>query len=134
VALTAPPVYMSDESVKNEIEDLTDATAILSALQPKTYFYQSPENRPINFDEEMQYGFIAQEVQEIIPTIVKNTHTPQLLDSLGVVEGSAVDLLGIQYTAMIPILVAGFQEQNAIVDGQAAEIASQNETIANLEA
>src|SRR5690606_2282397 len=50
VALTAPPVYMSDESVKNEIEDLTDATAILSALQPKTYFYQSPENRPINFD------------------------------------------------------------------------------------
>ena len=82
----------------------------------------------------MQYGFIAQEVQEVIPTIVKTTHTPELLDSLGVVEGTDVDLLGIQYDAIIPILVAGFKEQNMIVSDQAAQLETQNETIANLEA
>ena len=127
-------VNISDQSVKNNIEAIGNASQILTSLQPKTYYYQSPENRPIAFEEDMQYGFIAQEVQEVLPDLVEQVHVPEMSDSTGFLEGTSTDLLGIQYEAFIPILVAGFQEQDATQTDQAATIAAQNEQIANLEA
>lgn len=133
VVLTGNTVIISDESVKNTIEPMENASSLLNNLQPKTYYYQSPENREIAFDQQLQYGFLAQEVIDVIPDIVKETIVPELMDSTGVIEGSEVDLLGIKYEALIPILVAGFQEQNELIIDQAAQLANQNETIANLE-
>jgi len=122
VVLTGNTVIISDESVKNTIEPLENASSLLNNLQPKTYFYQSPENRVIGFDQQLQYGFLAQEVNDVIPDIVKETTIPELMDSTGVIEGSSVDLLGVKYTSLIPILVAGFQEQQQKIDTQESAI------------
>lgn len=97
---------------------MENASSLLKNLHPKTYFYQTPENRFIPFDQQLQYGFIAQEVQAIIPDIVKETTIPEIMDSTGVIEGTSVDLLGIKYTSLIPILVAGFKEQQQKIENQ----------------
>jgi hypothetical protein len=125
---TGASINISDESVKTNIEVLEGASDLLSALQVKTYNYVSPENRPIAFSERMQYGLIAQEVANVIPEIVYETTVPEIRDTLGsFIEGTSVDLLGIDYTAIIPILVAGFQEQNLLMETQAATIQQQDD-------
>lgn len=84
-------------------------------------------------DQDLQFGFIAQEVQEVLPDLVQLVKIPELLDTLGVVEGTSAELLGVKYNAFIPLLVAGFQEQNALLSAQSAAIEAQNEIIASLQ-
>ncbi|NEN25763.1 T9SS type A sorting domain-containing protein [Cryomorpha ignava] len=95
---------------------------------------QNPEDRDLHFDEGIQYGFLAQEMEAVFPEIVKDIIIPERMDSTGFIEGTSIPLKGIKYESLIPILVAGFKEQNTTVTDQAAQIALQNETIANLEA
>ena len=128
-----PPINLSDESLKHDINNIDNATAILNELQPKTYYMHSPDNRPIAFDDNLQYGLIAQEVQDVLPDIVRPTTVPGIVDSTGFVEGTSVDLLGIQYGALIPILIAGFNEQSVVVGEQAQIIEDQEGTINELE-
>lgn len=125
---TGPSISISDENVKSDIENLANASEILFQLSPKTYNFISPENRPIALQEGIQFGLIAQEVKEVIPEIVHETTIPAMRDTSGnFIDGTSADLLGVNYQALIPILVAGFQEQNALITDQAAIITEQGE-------
>lgn len=133
ITTTGSPLIISDESVKTDIQDLLEATSILSQLEPKTYSFVSPDNRGIPFDQGTRFGFIAQELQDVLPDLVDATTIPERIDSTGFVEGTSVDLLGIKYTELIPILVAGFKEQNIVIAEQAAGLNTQSELIAELQ-
>lgn len=134
VGTTGMPIILSDESVKTDIQNLSNASDILAQLQPKTYMMVNPEGHDLNFDDDLQYGFLAQDVEPILPNVVEDFNIPDVLDSTGFVENTHLNLKGIQYDEFIPLLVAGFQEQNATVTNQAAQISAQNDQIANMEA
>ena len=128
------PVLLSDQSIKSEINDLTGATETLNSLSPKTYFMQSPESRPIAFEPDLQYGLIAQEVQDVLPDLVHETTVPAMTDTSGVIlDETEVTLLGLQYDQLIPILIAGFNEQSGQVAEQAQTIEDQEGVIEELE-
>lgn len=82
-------VETSDVRLKDNINSLdkNDSVNKILKLEPKKYNFK---NKP---DEEC-YGFIAQEVKEIIPAIIKISKTEEL-----------EDLHQIHYTALIPHLV-----------------------------
>jgi uncharacterized coiled-coil protein SlyX len=127
-------IQISDESVKTGIEAIENASELLSQLNPVTYNYVSPVGRPVPFEEDLQYGLIAQQVQDVIPSIVESVQLPAYSDTTnGFYDGTELDLLGVQYESLIPVLIAGFQEQNGIMEGQAEIIETQNETIAAME-
>ena len=55
----------SDERVKNTIQDIADATAVLSDLRPVSFYYNDSHNE---YDRNRKhYGFIAQEYQKVMP-------------------------------------------------------------------
>jgi len=65
-------LYISDERIKTNIRDISDDEALIvfRKLQPKTYNYKDPIKAGYN----SVYGFIAQEVEEVIPTsTIKDT-------------------------------------------------------------
>ena len=59
----------SDERIKEEIEDINVDTALqmILAIQPKTYKYKDK----IEKGDSKVYGFIAQQIKEVIPEAVK---------------------------------------------------------------
>ncbi len=118
ITTTGPPLVVSDGSVKTDVQEISAATEILLLLSPKTYSFKSPDNRPIPFDQGTRFGFIAQELKQILPQLVQSTIIPEIMDSTGFVPGTSVEQLGIMYTELIPILVAGFQEQTTKLDAQ----------------
>jgi hypothetical protein len=69
---------------------------------------------------------LAHEVAELLPGIVKNAVRAEEVDSLGNVIAERVGFQAINYTGIIPYLVAAMQEQQAT-------IATQNERMARLE-
>jgi len=78
----------SDERLKTNIENLLSASGIISALRPVSFSWK-------NVDESINYGFIAQEIESIIPGLVTT-------DEFG--------FKSFQITGLIPFIVKSQQE------------------------
>ena len=122
----------SDANIKEDIQEIPNASEILSSLNPKSYFFQDQESLVLSSTK--QYGLIAQELEELLPELIKDAVLPAELDSAGNIITESVTIKSVRYNDLIAILIAGFQEQNATVTDQAAHIAAQNVTISALEA
>lgn len=86
----------SDERLKENIIELPYGLNEILALQPKKFNFKSRPDKP-------ELGFIAQTTQPILPETVYNTH-----DSKGNVD----EILAMEYTAIIPVLVKAIQQLN----------------------
>ena len=97
--------YSSDKRLKKNIEYLNSCLDSVLLLKPCTFRYNGS-----NDDSKLNYGFIAQDVQEIYPDIIS---TSALNDE---------KFLGLSITDIIPILTKAVQELNTKIDDQSSEI------------
>jgi hypothetical protein len=95
----------SDRRLKRDIERLEDGLAAVLALRPSTYRFTAEAE-----DAPRSIGLIAQEVQPILPELVR--------------EGDGY--LGISYGEIAVLAIAAIQEQQEIIDGQAAALAARD--------
>lgn len=103
-------LQQSDLSLKKNIVPLYDALPLIKKLRPVTFDYNRDRSgtEDINLRNELtandknRLGFIAQEVQQILPQSV----TTKTIDST----------LSIRMLDFIPLLVKGMQEQQAQID------------------
>lgn len=70
----------------------------------------------MNLPQGLQYGLIAQDVEAVLPALVCNNFNPATKDSAGNIINPAVNFKGLEYQQLIPILIAGFNEQQHIID------------------
>ena len=71
VATSGDLIFISDERIKNEIEDIPDneCLEIIRNLQPKKYYYKDIFRK----NNAKTYGFIAQEVNNVISDAIRIT-------------------------------------------------------------
>jgi len=107
----------SDEQLKLNIQELAPDVAVtkLLALQPKTYDFNQDQFGFMHLPSEHQFGMIAQNVADVLPELVTNIHQPAELDSTGGVVHPEVDFKAMSYQGFIPLLIAGFQRQQATI-------------------
>jgi hypothetical protein len=98
---------LSDSRVKTDINDLIDGLDVVKQLQPRTFKYnEKSEFYSEKTKDEVRYGFIADEVQEVAPQYTQVTK--------GKIDGVEVDdLKSLSATKMIPMLVKAIQELEA---------------------
>lgn len=114
----------SDARAKENVQTLTTGLNTVLQLHPVTYNWkpdvviltdslsgsatlnQSLSRGPAE-EQETQYGFLAQEVEEVLPDAVKTDEVGNKL---------------VNYTAMIPLLVQAVQNLQAVVEAQAQKI------------
>ncbi|MCM1554994.1 MAG: tail fiber domain-containing protein [Bacteroides sp.] len=108
----------SDRRAKLNIHGLENSTAYLLSLKPVRFDF----NREVVTVEESQagnkIGFIAQDVEKILPELVS-------YDTLS-------DLYSMDYVSLIPVLAKGFQEQDSVIRRQQALLEAQAELMAQL--
>ena len=72
----------SDSRIKQDIEDINDTEALelINRIEPKKYNYISPDRRQNN----KTIGFIAQQVEEVIPNavITQSSYVPDILQEI----------------------------------------------------
>ncbi len=116
----------SDESLKKNIEPIQKALDIVDQLNPVTYDFDLEKHPGMGLNTEMEYGFIAQEVQKILPEIVReknlltNAHT-----EIKAHEAQKAELgkfMVMDYTRIIPILTQAIKEQQDIIKAQNVRI------------
>ncbi len=109
----------SDARYKNNVQTLGNSLDIVNQLRGVSYGFNNEEFPLIGFSEGRINGFIAQEIKEVLPTVVKE---------------DAEGFMSVNYDAVIPVLVEAIKEQNVIVEDQASEIASLRAEIAEIKA
>lgn len=98
----------SDYRLKSNIQPLTNALSKIEKLKPSKYTWLC--------DLKESEGFIAHELQEVIPYAV--TGKKDAIKEDGSIDPQQVDL-----SKVVPLLTAAIQELKAIVDAQAQRIA-----------
>ena len=99
----------SDARWKKNVQPVTQALQKITRLQGVTYDWRRDEFPDKNFDEGTQLGFVAQDVEEVVPEAVRT-------DTTG--------YKAIAYEKLTAVLTEGVKEQQAEIKAQAAEIDS----------
>ena len=116
----------SDSQLKQNIQDLENASITFGQLQPKTYEYNIDSYGYMGLPLGPRMGLLADEVETVLPNAVKNTTQPAEVDSLGNVIHPSLDFKVMNYQEFIPLLIAGFQEQQSVITEQQALITTQD--------
>jgi hypothetical protein len=110
--ITANSVQLtSDARLKTNIEGIEGGLETLLRLRP--YSYQKRSGFEPGYHEEKEYGFLAQDIREILPELVKEGNDPD-------------KALTVNYTALIPILTKAIQEQQKEIDELKALLKNNN--------
>jgi hypothetical protein len=118
----------SDSHIKSDVSTIPNALAMISKLRGVTYKLIEPkEDGASNYDKNKdfdrtglgpQIGFIAQEVQEVLPQVVKEMELKDPSDSTMIEHR-----LGMEYGKITALLVEGMKEQQKMIDELKFEIA-----------
>ena len=92
---------------KREIKKVDNALHKVLQLRGVNYYCKKKDFPNKNFDDKLELGLIAQEVEKIIPEIVEQTE-----DGYKAVE----------YQKLVALLVEAIKEQQAIIDEQKTEM------------
>ena len=94
----------SDARLKKGITDLTHGLNDVLKLRPVTYKWDRKGS-----DHRVEVGFLAQDVQRLIPEVVM-ARGPE-------------KMLSLNYDALLPVAIKAIQDQQKIIDEQATRIA-----------
>ena len=136
VTITGTLLQPSDRKLKKEIKPLESVLEKINQLSPVSYYYN--DNKNLNLPSSLQFGFIAQELEQVFPELVINQtiDTPpseapeeaksgikEIDDNLKTspsnnqkrpeVFSKKEEFKGINYTGLISILTEGMKEQQA---------------------
>lgn len=119
VFATNGTINTSDRREKKQIQPLHYGLNQLMQLKPVSFKWN---NQQID-NGSKHLGFIAQDLQEVLPEVVVDSEWTEE-------EGKGrvwkkTPLLGVNYAEVIPVLVQSIQEQQAIIEAQKKEIEQQ---------
>lgn len=123
----------SDQQFKTNVDSITNALSILKQLKCKTYYLDTLNNYGIHFLGTKQYGLIAQQVEQVLPDLVKTFRKPADTDSTGNIIHPAVSFKALNYTEFIPILLRGVQELSKNSDSLKSVLTKQDSINSSLQ-
>ncbi|MDP2386456.1 MAG: tail fiber domain-containing protein [Bacteroidota bacterium] len=135
VTRTGTDNFTSDAMFKTNIDTISSALTIINSLKPRTFNYDTTNSYEINFSSKTQYGFIAQDVQEVLPELVSNATHPEKRDSLGNILIPAVTYKTLNYQGFEAINTKAIQElskKNDQKDSMISNLQSQINQLAEL--
>jgi hypothetical protein len=100
---------LSDERLKENIVDIDTGLAEVMALKPRKFDWKEGEGS----SEKNVTGFVAQEVETVLPDLIGHFEHDDLDDAKSVKMGD-----------MVPTLVKAIQEQQTLIESLQAEVAA----------
>ncbi|WGD34328.1 tail fiber domain-containing protein [Olleya sp. YS] len=127
----------SDRKLKTNINTLQNSLSIINQLNPVTYNFNLDKYPNMGLNTEMEYGFIAQEIKDILPEIVRNKklnlNASKEIIPNEVNRSNIQEFLVMDYTRLIPILTRAIQEQQTIIETQNSKIETLETKLESLE-
>lgn len=148
VTVTGTFTNSSDAYLKENVSEIGNALDMVLQLSGKSYTYKQ-DNDAINLPQGTQFGFLAQELEQVMPSLVKEVQNPgetKMKAAEGETstnkngetamvpeEGETQDYKAVNYIGVIPVLVEAIKDQQKLIESQRKQIEAQNRRIESLE-
>jgi hypothetical protein len=117
---------VSDGRLKKDVVRISDPIAKIKNLRGVEYYFDTKKYNDINLPENKQYGFIAQEVEQVMPEIVRESiiygNQDKKADTGLTSELKTYQFKSLSYTYIIPLLVEGMKAQQEKIEALEKEI------------
>ena len=115
--------YYSDKRLKDIQGSIQNALSKVMSLNG-VYYKNNQVAKENGFkNDDLQVGVIAQEVQEVLPQVVKPAPFDTDRDEDGIeFSKSGMNYVTVQYERIVPLLIEAIKEQQAIIDSQEARL------------
>ena len=110
---------VTDTELKKNTTPITGALGYINQMQPVTYQYDSQQLKNLKLPAGTQYGFNANDVQRILPGIVK---TESLLYPVGKNQYRSADISKVDVQSLVPVLLGAIKEQQQQIEELKAEV------------
>jgi Chaperone of endosialidase len=121
---TQATVNPSDRRLKERIMPIQGGLSRVMQMKPVEYYWKNPKS-----GDRRQLGFIAQELETVVPEVVEHAQTTteelEALKKSGKPTPEITDRYGVNYTMLIPVLTQAIQEQQAMIE----QLRQQNELL-----
>ena len=117
---------LSDERVKTNIESIKNAVDMIKGLRGVTYEHRLDAYPHLGLGEGKQYGFIAQEIEKIMPEAVAlknlNVNACKPADAKSISNADIQKFKMVNYVSVVPVLVEAIKEQQQQIEAQQKQI------------
>ncbi|MEO1033182.1 MAG: tail fiber domain-containing protein [Bacteroidota bacterium] len=108
-------INTSDRREKKNIKALQYGLDEVLQMQPVSFNWKS------NSNPDTKLGLIAQDLQYIVPEVVKS-HSWETNEATGTMMKKELERLGVYYSDLVPVLINAVKEQQAIIEAQSDRI------------
>lgn len=106
-------LQISDAALKTDIEDAVGTLAVVGAMQPRSYEFNAEALQGMNLPEGGRVGLLAQELEAVLPALVREVRMPAKYDTLGAMIREAQTYKTVNYVGLIPYLIGAVKELSA---------------------
>lgn len=131
VLYTGENVHVADLNVKTNIVPLSGASNLIAQLLPKRFNFNTGAFPNLRLPAGPHMGLLAQDVEAVIPGLVKDVERPGVYSSNGTLMEAPVTTKTVNYTELITLLIAAFKEQEARFNTVTASLQSQITALSN---
>ncbi|MFZ3136590.1 MAG: tail fiber domain-containing protein [Thermodesulfovibrionales bacterium] len=117
--------FTSDKKFKKDVTPIESALSKVLQINGVSFNWDIKGYEEKGFSEGRHYGVIAQEIEKVLPEVVKTVRfKPKGKEEIEIVpEEEKVEEKAVAYTELIPILIEAIKEQQKEIDGLKAEMA-----------
>ena len=121
----------SDGKLKENVKQLSVAgsRSIINQLRPSTYTFKADQQKAMNLPSGNQYGLIAEDVEKVMPELVREMSVPAKTDKQGNITTPSQTFKGVNYVGMIPVLISALQQTDSINSKLLARLDAQQKQI-----
>jgi len=132
-AITNVAFVTSDSMLKINIEPITNCLTIIDSLKPVSFLFDTATANAtgLYLPGNKQYGFLAQDVEKLLPELVTEALKPAQYDTLGNEIHPAFTFKALNYNAFTGILMQGIKELDSIAKHHAEQNDSLNNSLKN---
>jgi len=112
-------IQTSDISLKENISPLKYGLKEIMQLKPVSFKWKQEQISTFKIpdaEKETKLGFIAQDLQKIVPEVVETTQWKEYEENPGVLIKEEMARYGVSYSELIPVLIKAIQEQQIEIE------------------
>jgi hypothetical protein len=113
---------ISDKRLKKDITKMENSLDIIKKLSPVTYSFDQQNHPNLVLAKGKQYGFIAQDIKEVLPELTGPIVFPATIDENGKQTTQKEEYIGINYQGFTAIIVDAIKQQQSIIENQQKQI------------
>jgi len=123
----------SDGKLKANIQPINNALNSLLKINATSYDFKCSEYPSLALPAGKQLGFIAENVAQVFPELVKDATSAEIIGKDRKVNHPSVAFKAVNYTGLIPVVVEAIKEQQKLIDAKDVLLANQQAQIESLQ-